>query len=82
MSKRLIRLKPGVIFSKLGNITGLEVNAVLQNGLTYFGKIESVTIEHIILADARSHLHKIAISALYEIIYDREDVKTVGTAAI
>jgi hypothetical protein len=82
MSKRLIRLNPGVIFTKLGNITGLEVNAVLQNGLTYFGKIESVTIEHIILADARGHLHRIAISELYEIIYDREDVKTIGAAAI
>lgn len=82
MSKRLIRLNPGIIFTKLGNITGLKVNAVLQNGLTYFGTIESVTAEHIILADARSHLHNIAISALYEIIYDMEVIKTIGTAAI
>lgn len=82
MSKRLVRLNPDAVFSELGNVTGLEVNAVLRNGLTYFGKIKSVTSDYLVLSDARSHLHKIAISDLYEIIYDREEVRTSATVVI
>lgn len=82
MSKRLVRLKPKEVFSKLGNIPGLEVNAVLQNGLTYLGKTLSVTADHILLEDARRHHHKIEISDLYEIIYDRKDINTFAPATI
>jgi len=82
MSKRLVRLDSKIIFSKLGHITGLEINTVLQNGHTYFGKIKSVTSDFITLSDARSHLHKIAISDIYEVIYDKEDVKTFDPAVI
>ena len=77
MSKRLVRLNPEIIFKKLGNVTGLEVNAVLQNGRTYFGRIKSVTTDYIILTDTRDHLHKIAMADLYEIVYDMESIKAL-----
>ena len=78
MSKRLVRLNPEIIFRKLENVTELEINAVLQNGRTYFGKIKSVTSDYVVLADTRDHVHRIAIADLYEIVYDMESIKAIA----
>lgn len=75
MSKRLIRIYPKNVFDKLRNEIGLEVNAVMQNGRTYFGKIDSVTENHLNISDTRDHLHQLAISDLYEVVYDFENQK-------
>lgn len=74
MSKRLMRINSKDAFLKLEE--GTEINAVLQNGRTYFGRLESVTPTHLFLVDTRGHQHEIFISDLYEIVFDRETVKT------
>lgn len=74
MSKRLVRILPKDV-PKVE--IGIEISAVLSNGCTYFGKIDSTTADFIFLKDARSHLHQIRISNLYEIVYDVEKVKSV-----
>ena len=77
MSKRLVRIYPEHVFSKLEKATGLEVNAVLQSGRTHFGKIVSVTTDSLIIKDTRNHSHQLAISDLYEIVYDQENEKAL-----
>ena len=75
MSKRLIRIASKNIVSELTNLSGLELNAILRTGNTYFGKLISVTTDHLTLLDTRQHIHKLAIPELFEIIYDRKDKK-------
>lgn len=72
MSKRLVRIYPKNVFDKLRKEAGLEVNAVMQNGRTYFGKIDSLTVDHLSISDTRDHLHKLALSELFEVVYDLE----------
>lgn len=74
MSKILVRIIPGNVFAELKQKLGLEINAIMQNGNTYFGKIESVTAEHINITDTRNHAHRLALSDMYEIIYDRQNI--------
>ena len=77
MSKRLVRIYPQNVFFKLEKAAGLEVNAVTQSGRTYFGKLISVTIDTLIIKDTRNHAHKLALSDLYEIVYDQDNDKTL-----
>ena len=77
MSKRLVRVYPENIYTKLEKAAGLEVNAVTQSGRTYFGKLISVTIDTLIIKDTRNHAHKLALSDLYEIVYDQENDKAL-----
>ncbi|GLU51578.1 hypothetical protein [Dyadobacter frigoris] len=75
MSKRLIRIASKNIASELTNLSGLELNAILRTGNTYFGKLMSVTNEHLTLQDTRQHTHKLAIQDLFEVVYDYKDKK-------
>jgi len=77
MSKRLVRIRPESAFITLENKSGIEVNAVLQNGKTYFGILNSVTNEHLYMSDTRNHAHKIALPDLFEIILDVENIEKV-----
>lgn len=75
MSKRLIRISSKNITSELTNLAGLELNAVLRTGNTYFGKLISVTNEYLTMLDTRHHTHKLAIQDLFEVVYDLKDRK-------
>lgn len=75
MSKRLIRIASQNIASELTNLAGLELNAILRTGNTYFGKLISVTAEHLTMLDTRQHLHKLSIQDLFEIVYDHKEKK-------
>ena len=77
MSKRLVRIYPQNVFFKLEKAAGLEINAVMQSGRTYLGKITSVTIDSLIIKDTRNHSHKLSLSDLYEIVYDQDNDKTL-----
>lgn len=70
MSKRIIRIKNTDVFASLEHRTGIELNAVLQNGRTHFGVLNSITAESLVIADSREHFHKLMISDLYEIVLD------------
>lgn len=72
MSKRMIRLKPGQISEQLQNKQGLKLNAVLENGKTYFGTLSAVEQGFLIIKDTRDHTHQIPFSGIYEVIYDLE----------
>jgi hypothetical protein len=69
MSKRLIRMKNPDAYLKLEQ--GTEINAVLQNGQTYFGKLNAVSTAILTLTDPLGYTHQIALQDIYEIIYDR-----------
>lgn len=75
MSKRLIRIPSKNISSDLTNVDGLELNAILRTGNTYFGKLISVTNHYLTMLDKRQHIHKLAIQDLYEVVYDHKEKK-------
>jgi hypothetical protein len=68
----MIRIKSGNVFSGLQNLKGTELNAVLIDGKTYFGKLLAVTTDLLTLVDSKQHHHQIPITGVYEIIYDYE----------
>jgi hypothetical protein len=70
MSKRLIRVTPGEITGKQHILQKHTLNAVLSNGNTVFGRLTSVDASQIVLKDTRDHSHRIALSDLYELVYD------------
>lgn len=70
MSKRLIRVTPGEIKSKQGILEKQPLNAILFNGNTIFGRLVSVGASELVLKDTRDHQHRIALSDLYEVVYD------------
>jgi hypothetical protein len=76
MSKRLTRINNPEELLKLEKLPGIEINAVLQNGSTYFGRIDSIDSQFMVMKDTRGHTHKIALSNLYEIVIDRESNNT------
>jgi hypothetical protein len=73
MSKRMMRIKPDRLFEKLKALDGILLNAVLENGRTYFGTLIDVTSDFMILRDTRYHNHKILFTTIYEIVYDYEN---------
>ncbi|SEI40667.1 hypothetical protein SAMN05216327_101301 [Dyadobacter sp. SG02] len=70
MSKRLIRVQRDEIQGKQHILQKQPLNAVLSNGNTIFGRLISIDAAQLILKDTRDHQHKIALSDLYEVVYD------------
>ena len=70
MSKRLIRVQPDEIKSKQSLLQKQPLNAVLSNGNTVFGRLISVDAVQLTIKDTRDHQHQIALSDLYEVVYD------------
>jgi len=70
MSKRLIRVTPDEILSKQHILQKHTLNAVLSNGNTVFGRLMSIDATQLVLKDTRDHSHRIALSDLYEVVYD------------
>jgi small nuclear ribonucleoprotein (snRNP)-like protein len=70
MSKRLIRVTPDEIISKQHILQKHTLNAVLSNGNTVFGRLMSIDATQLVLKDTRNHNHRIALSDLYEVVYD------------
>lgn len=70
MSKRLIRVQPDEIQSKQSLLQKQPLNAVLSNGNTIFGRLISVDAAQLTIKDTRDHQHQIALSDLYEVVYD------------
>jgi small nuclear ribonucleoprotein (snRNP)-like protein len=77
MSKRLVRISTANIFPALEKLIKQEINVILQNGNTHFGKLASFTKEQLILTDTRNHSHQLALSELYEIVYDHAVLPTL-----
>ncbi|WP_439584095.1 hypothetical protein [Dyadobacter bucti] len=70
MSKRLIRITSQAIYPSLDKLLKVEINAVMQNGNTIFGKLHSFTEDQLVLLDTRSHPHQLLLNDLFEIVYD------------
>ncbi|GGM82453.1 hypothetical protein GCM10010967_12660 [Dyadobacter beijingensis] len=70
MSKRLIRVLPHEIRDNQSELQKHVINAVLSNGNTLFGRLQAADNTGIVLKDTRDHLHQIALSELYELVYD------------
>lgn len=77
MSKRLVRISTANIFQSLDKLVKREINVILQNGNTHFGKLASFTKEQLVLTDTRNHPHQLPLSELYEIVYDISSVPTL-----
>lgn len=75
MSKRLMRIRGSEIYPFSEKLLGFDVNAVMQNGNTHFGKLESLTQNHLLIRDPRNHPHNLAVTDLYEIVYDAVQLK-------
>lgn len=72
MSKRLFRIAAQAVYPYLDRLLKVEINAVMRNGNTVFGKLDSFTKDHITLLDTRSHPHQLLLSDLFEIVYDSQ----------
>jgi|AntAceMinimDraft_5_1070358.scaffolds.fasta_scaffold80739_2 hypothetical protein len=70
MSKRLIRVFAPQLTEQIPTLIGLEVNVVLLDGNTAFGRLESSTTGDLVLRDLRNHKHPLLLSAIEEIVYD------------
>ncbi|HEV7381807.1 MAG TPA: hypothetical protein VGN64_18550 [Dyadobacter sp.] len=70
MSKRLIRIQGADLPNKLDQLQNTEINVVLQNGITYFGKLQSFGPESLTILDKRDHVHLVPIDLVYEIVLD------------
>ena len=70
MSKRLLRISSKDIFASLESLLRTEINVVLDDGNTHFGKLASYTQEQLLLHDTRNHPHTISLPSVYEIVYD------------
>ena len=70
MSKRLVRIAGSKLFKELEKLHSREVSAVLENGNTYSGRLESYDNVSLRLKDSRDHTHNLAFAELYELVYD------------
>jgi small nuclear ribonucleoprotein (snRNP)-like protein len=70
MSKRLIRIKGTDACSKLAGLSDTEINVVLRNGVTYFGKLQQINQNEVIIRDAREHIHILKTESVHEIVLD------------
>jgi hypothetical protein len=71
MSKRLIRISVPSILDSLPGLMNQELNVVLYNGQTFFGRLVSFSTLGLRLCDLRSHMHEIELTDIEEIILDR-----------
>lgn len=70
----MTRVRSEHAFQKLGNLIGISLNVVLDNGKTYFGTLVAVSQEMITIQDSRQHPHKLLIPLVYEVVYDYENL--------
>ncbi|SDG74222.1 hypothetical protein SAMN04487996_122135 [Dyadobacter soli] len=70
MSKRLIRVQPDELLSNQHILKKQPLNVVLSNGNTIFGRLMAIDAVRLVLKDTRDHQHQIALSDLYEVVYD------------
>ena len=71
MSKRITRVSGEKIIPAISKMKGLMFSAVLVNGQTFYGRLDSYSENSLVLADQRQHLHSFAVSELYEIVFDQ-----------
>ena len=72
MGKRLFRIFPNKIPSRIKDLINQEVNLVLKNNTTCHGILKKAEGDFCVLKDMLAADHKIKIQDIIEIIYDRE----------
>ena len=70
MSKRLIRIQGADAFNKLTGLVNTEINVVLKDGTTYFGKLQTISQDTVIIRDTREHIHTLPLGTIHEIVMD------------
>ncbi len=70
MGKRLIRIPKEAVLGKLPELIDKVIDVVDANGVVTHGKLKSKSADSILMMDARSHKHEIAISEITEVIFD------------
>ncbi|CAG4992041.1 hypothetical protein DYBT9275_00881 [Dyadobacter sp. CECT 9275] len=71
MSKRIIRVSGKKIIPAVSKIKGSMLTAVLSNGQTFYGKLDSWSENSLVLSDQRQHRHSFSINELYEVVFDQ-----------
>ncbi|WP_031525410.1 LSM domain-containing protein [Dyadobacter crusticola] len=79
MSKRLGRISSPQLPAQLQSLLNQEITAVLNNGKTYFGTLASFNESNLVIEDTRSHPHTLAISELYEVVYDANSALNINS---
>ncbi len=68
MGKRIIRVPATA--EALAQLNGIQLNVVLRNGVTYFGRLVSQQNQELILEDGLLRQHRYPLEQIAEIIYD------------
>lgn len=71
MGKRLVRIFEAEIPSQIPSLLNLELNLILKNNLTLHGKIIQLKNTEILFQDMLYKKHKIMVSSVSEIIFDK-----------
>lgn len=74
MSKRLVRIFSPQLKELLPSLMNRELNIVLYNGRTFFGRLEANNLQLLTLKDLRGHQHNFAFTDIQEVIYDQVSV--------
>lgn len=74
MSKRLIRLSTTEVLANVTKLQDRDVNVVVGNGQTYFGKFIGCSESILVMKDFRSHEHHLPVNSIEKIIYDQEAI--------
>jgi small nuclear ribonucleoprotein (snRNP)-like protein len=73
MSKRMMRVQPVDLSQKYDKLKGTELNVVMTDDRTYFGKLEEIDSTALIIKDSRGYRHHLLLLQIYEIIYDYQN---------
>lgn len=68
MGKRIIRVPATA--EALAQLNGIQLNVVLRNGVTYFGRLVKQQSQELILEDGLLRQHRYPLDQIAEIIYD------------
>jgi antitoxin component of MazEF toxin-antitoxin module len=71
MAKRMVRIFPNAFYEELGLLVGREVNVILNNNQTIFGRVIGVESAHLLLQDLRFHRHRPHFDNIAEVLYDQ-----------
>ena len=72
MGKRQVRIFRKDILLKKSEIEGKPGHVIMADHVVHNGQIMEITDSHLLLRDPRFNIHALALSAIEEVVYDKE----------